>query len=130
MEELYAAASRNRFKPRAQLFVRSRTREQTSDERTVIQTGATNQDGPSAPFVNRIDGRNRIANIPGGRVFLGGLDNIDNVVRNAAALVRWHFVCADIKSSIDRGRVTADNLAAMSDGELQCESAFSRGGRT
>ena len=77
--------------------------------------------------MNIANGLYRIVDETGCRVLFGRLDDVDEVMTNAALLVQRHFVGADVEASVNGCRIAADNLAAMTSRELDGERALPRG---
>ena len=71
----------------------------------------------------------RFEDLARGRVFLGRVDNVNEMMRNTALLAQRHLVGADVEAAIHRGRIAADDFAAIPDGELQRERALACGRR-
>src|SRR4030095_7270523 len=65
-----------------------------------------------------------------GRVFVGRIGDVDQVMRDAAPLVERHLVGGGVATAINRGRVAVDDLAVEALGERNAEGAFARGGGT
>jgi hypothetical protein len=112
------------------LDVRARARKETAHERAIIKTCAPHDNRPPPALINLFNGFDRIARVSRRRVFVSRLDNVDQMMRNTAALRERHFVGADVESAIYRGRVAADDFAAAPQCELDAERALARGGRT
>ena len=86
--------------------------------------------GRRAARVDVADRRRRIARVLRRRVLVRRLDDVDQVMRDAALLGDRHFVGADVEAAIHRRRVAVDDLAAMPLGDRQRERALAGRGRT
>ena len=64
------------------------------------------------------------------RVLLGRIDDVDQMMRDAAAIGVGNLVGADVEPAIDRGRIAVDDLAAVALGDRQRQRALARRGRT
>ena len=78
--------------------------------------------------MSRID-RRRIARELRGGVLLGRIDDVDEMMRNAAALGSRDLVGADVEAAIDRGRIAVDDLAVEPLGERERQRALAGRGR-
>ena len=73
--------------------------------------------------------RGGVARVLRRRVLVGRIDDVDQVVRNAAPLGQRHLVGADVEAAIDRRRVAVDDLAAEPLGQRQRQRALAGRGR-
>lgn len=129
MEKLYASTLRNSFEPGAHLRVASRAGKESSRQRAVIKAGAADDNRPAPPAVNALDCGHGISDVPRRCVLFGRIGDIDDVVRNAAALIERNLVGADIKPAVNGGGIAADDFAAPPDRQLDAERAFACGSR-
>ena len=74
--------------------------------------------------MDRANRRGGVARKLRGGVLLGRLDDVDEVVRNAALLRLRQLVGADVEPAVDRGRVAVDDLAAVLLGERERQRAL------
>jgi len=124
VKELAAAPLRNLFEAAAHLGVGAWPWKEAPNQSAIVQPGATHDDRPPPAIVNLFDDGDRVANVARGGVFVRWLDDIDEVVRNAAPLGGRNFVRADIEAAIDRRRIAADDFAAAPERELDAQRAF------
>ncbi len=82
---------------------------------------------PSIPRVDVFDSGRCVACVPGRCVLLIRLNDVDEMMRNAAPLVSRHFVRADVKPPIDGCGIAADDFAPMPGREIDRERALARG---
>ena len=61
-----------------------------------------------------------------GRVDLGGIGDVDQMVGNAAPLIERELVSADVEATVHGGRVAADDFAAVALGQRQPKGALTR----
>ena len=102
VQALDAAALCHTLEARAQIRIATRSGEQTARQSAVIQPRAAHHDWqPPAPM-NVADDRSRVTRVLRGRVLVGRIRDIDQVMRNAAAVRRLEFVSADIEPAVDR----------------------------
>ncbi len=125
-----AAAGGNRFESRAQPAVPSRSREQAARQRAIVEAGAAHEERQSVPRMDVADRGSSVAGILRGRILRGRLDDVDEMVRDTTLFGQWDLVGADVESTIDRGRIAIDDLAATALGERESECALPRRGRT
>lgn len=129
MQKLYASTARDGFEPGACRRVGSGAGKESSRQGAVIEAGATDDNRPAPAAVNVVDCGHGISDVPRCGVLVGRIGDIDDVVRNAAALIQRHLVGADIKSTINGSGIAADDLAAAPDCQLDAERAFACGSR-
>jgi hypothetical protein len=80
--------------------------------------------------LNLANDRGALTGISSGRVLLTWIGNVNEMVWDTVLRICRNFVCSDVEASIDGGRVTADNFAAVADSQMKREAAFSRSRRT
>jgi hypothetical protein len=76
--------------------------------------------------LNIANDRGALTGISSGRVLLTWIGNVNEMVWDTVLRICRNFVCSDVEASIDGGRVTADNFAAVADSQMKREAAFSR----
>ena len=76
--------------------------------------------------VDLLDRRNRIAHVARRRVFVGRLDDVNQVMGNAAPLGERHLVGADVEAAVHGRRIAADDFAAAPQRQLDAERALAR----
>jgi hypothetical protein len=126
MEKLDAAASRDALEPAAHSGIRTRPRKKAARECAVVQTRAADDDRPASARINLFDRGNRIAHIARRRVFVGRLDDVNQVMGDAAALGRRHFVGADVEAAVHGRRIAADDFPAAPQRNLDAERTLAR----
>ena len=129
MQTFGAPAGGEAVEPIPQRLVGAGTGKQAPHERPVVEPGAADQNRePPAP-VHVADGGGRIARVLRGGIDLGGVGNVDEVVRDALPVAGGHLVGADVEAAVDRGRVAVEDLAVELAGQRQSERALPRRGR-
>jgi hypothetical protein len=98
-------------------------------QRAVIKARTPDEDRQLAARVNVGDHRSGVSSIPRRGVLLGGIGNVDEVMRDAAPFSHRDLVGADVEASIHGGRVAVDDLAVESFGDGDSERALPRRGR-
>jgi hypothetical protein len=78
--------------------------------------------------VDVADRGGRIARVLRRGVVVGRLGDVDQVVRDAAAIGDGDLVGADVEPAVDGGRVAVDDLAAVTLGDRQRQRALPRRG--
>ena len=129
MQRLDAFFPRDGLQPRAQLGVLSRTREQAARQRAVIKTRAADKDRQLSfrmQFPNR---PRRIAREVRRGVLVGRIGNVDQVMRNATALLDRNFVGADVEAAIYRRGIAVDDLAIETFGNGEAQRTLASGCR-
>ena len=130
MEKLDTSTRRDRVESLAHLRVGAGTGKQPSRQRPIVEAGAADENRPASACVDVLDGCQRISRVPRRRVLLGRLDDVDQMMRDAALLLRRHLVGADIEAAVDGGGIAADDLAAAPQRQLDAERALACCGRT
>ena len=129
MQALRPLSRRYPVEPGTQGVIRARAGEQASREGAVIEPGSPDQNRKTPPAVD-------LANRPLGvvrelccGVHLGGIGDVDQVMRDAPALLLRQLVGADVEAAVYRSRVAVDDLAPVAFGERQAEGTLAGGGR-
>src|SRR5690606_32605239 len=119
-ENAYAPFGEFRLEARAQRFVARRKAEVVDDARDV-QPRAAHEDRIRAPRMDSADGLARGLLVPGDGSVLGGVENVDHVVRDAAPFAERKLRCTDVHASVQLHGVCADDLgaAALAHDELR-----------
>jgi len=130
MEERQAATFSDRFDPRAQRGVSRGSREQASRQRPVIEAGSADDYRKTTATVNVPNSGGRVLRVLRGRVLGVRIDDVDQMMRNAAALRNRDLIRADVEPSIDSRRIAVDDLAAVLLRERERQRAFSGGRRS
>ena len=109
-------------------LVASRSRKHAADERTKIEARPSDDDRKAAARGDVGHGGGRIRPVARRRVHLGRLDDVDEVVRNAAALSGVELVGADVEAAVDGRRIAGNDLAVegLRNGERQGALAAGR----
>ncbi len=123
-------AARHPFQPRPQGRIGRRSGKQPAREGAEVEAGAADEDRQPAAPVDVADGRRRVAREPRGGVLVGGIDDVDEVVRDAAPLGDRHLVGADVEAAVDGRGVAVDDLAAEALGGGQRQRRLARGRRS
>src|SRR5437867_3992854 len=129
MEERRAPAFGDGLQSRPQRGIPSRPRKQTPRQRTVVKTGAAGEDGETAAGMNVPHDRGRVARKLRRGVLVGRLDDVDKVVRDAAAIGGRDLVGADVEAAVHRRRIAVDDFAAEPLRDGQGQGALSRRSR-
>jgi hypothetical protein len=129
VQELHSTACRDSLKARAHCRVGARSREQTPSQSPIVETGATDEDRPSAPGINVVDGSHRVADVLCRRVLLERLDDVDDVMRDTSPLSDRHLVGADVEATVDGGGIAADDFAAACQRDVDPKRALAGSGR-
>jgi len=124
VQEWRAAPVRNLLEAPAQRVVASRSWEESSRQRTVVEACTANDNRQAAARLNVSDDLRRVARVLRRCVHLGGFGNVDQVMGNGASIGISHLVGADVEPAIDRGRVAVDNLALERFGERKRQGAL------
>src|SRR5207253_1786788 len=130
MQKCHLASRGNLLQPGPQFDVLGWSRKQSARQRPEVKPGSADDERQMATSVNRTDGGRRVARILRRRVLLGGLRDVNQVMRDAVLLLDPDLVRADVESAVDRSRVAVDDLAAVAGRECQRQRALSRRGRT
>ena len=120
----------NPVEPRTHRDIRAGAWKETAHQSAIVETGAADENRPMAACVDAVDRRHRVAHVACGSVFIGWLDDVDEVMRNSAAFGHRHLVGADIETPIHRRRVATDDLAAVPQCQFDAQRALPRGSRT
>ena len=94
-----------------------------------IEHRAAHQQRQSPAAADLADQLAGIVHEAGGRIRLGGLDQIDQVMRHRSQLGDAWLGGADVHAAIDQRRVDADDLEIEALGETHGDRALARGGR-
>jgi hypothetical protein len=124
MEALDATPIGHSIQALAEYVVCSRTREKTAGEGPVVKARAADEDRQPVPGVNLADDARGVTGKARGGIDLRWIRDVDEVMRDAAALLEWQLVGADVEAAIDSGGIAVDDLAAVPLGERQAECAF------
>ena len=124
-----AAPLGDRLEPRAQRRVAPGPGKQAARQRAVVEAGAADENRQPAARVDVADHRRRVARVLRRGVLVGRIDDVDQVMRDAAPLGDRHLVGADVEAAIDGGRIAVDDLAAEALGERQRQRALAGRGR-
>src|SRR6266576_936816 len=100
MQTFRAAARGDGFQPSTKLGIAAGTRKQTTCEHAVVKTCSAGKNRQPAPRVDVADDGRRVERELRGRVFCRGIDDVDQVMRDAAALGGRQLVGADIETAI------------------------------
>ena len=125
-QTLDSAARRDGLQPRPQRRVLAGPGKQPSRQRPIVEPGPADQNRHAAARQDVADRGGRVARVVGGAVFGGRLDDVDEMVRDAALIGDRHLVGADVEAAVDRRRIAVDDLAAKPLGERQSERALAR----
>src|SRR5262249_27521278 len=120
----------NRLEPPAQGGTRARPWKKTPGQSPVIQTGAAHEDWKPAAAMDVGNDRGGVARELSCGVLFGGLYDIDEMMRDAATILEIDLVGADVESSIDRGRIAADDFAVVTGRSFHSEGALAGCGRS
>ena len=106
-----------------------RTGEETEQQRAQVEAGAAGDDGQMAPAGDVRDGNAGVSAIVAGRVAVVWRGDIDEVMRDLAALFERWLGRADLEIAIDGDGVAADHfsLEELREAEGQRGFATSRG---
>ena len=115
--------------PVAQRLIPDRSLKKSFEQRTQVEAGASRQNGKPAARRNFRDGRARQARVFAGSAELVGIENIDQVMGNTAALGQRQFRRANIEVAIYLQRVAVDNFSVELFRDEKCQIALSRSGR-
>ena len=113
VQVLDPARPRPRVQPGAHRVVAARAIEEALDQRAEVEARAADEDGQATTRGDVADAGRRVAGELRGRVDVGRIDDVDQVVRDATLLVRRHLVGADVEAPVDGGRVAVDDLAPV-----------------
>ena len=117
------------LEPRAHGRIGQRQIVKTFDECLRVEQGAADQQRLMSAGADLADQTSRIGREAGGRVRLGGLDQVDQVVRDRGPLGQRRLGGADVHAAIDQRRVDADDLDRPVRGQGHRCGALARGGR-
>ena len=126
---LGAAAFAQKHESAAQGRVGGRGLEEGLAQGAQVEARAADEERRAAARLNLVNRGERVARPVGGGVGALGRDEIYEVVRDAAPLVRRDFRRGDLDLSVDLYRVAVDDLAARAQRERDAEVALARGGR-
>lgn len=108
----------------AQRFVSWWTGEKRSSQRSQIETGAADEQRYATTAFDFLDLLCRFASPFAGGVVDVRRDEINQVVRDAFALVERHLGGSDLDLFVDLDGVAVDDLAVELEGDFDSESAF------
>ena len=108
---------------------RAGTRKQPARQRAEVEAGAADQNRQPPARLDVADRGRGIARVLRGRVVVGRIGDVDQVVRDAAPIADRDLVGADVEAAIDGGRVAVDDLAAVALGDRQRQRALPGRGR-
>jgi hypothetical protein len=82
MQARHAAPLGNPVEPRTHRDIRAGAWKETAHQGAIVETGAADENRPMAACVDAVDRRHRVAHVACGSVFIGWLDDVDEVMRN------------------------------------------------
>jgi hypothetical protein len=113
----------------AQRRVGRRIGEQPFQERADVEARAAHQEHRAAAPVDLGGGGPRVGRVAAGVVRLVGAHHVEQVVRDARALLERRLGGPDVEVAVDLHRVGVHDLAAEAQGELDRERRLAGGGR-
>ena len=111
MQPLGSTALRHACQPRAQPRVASGAGEEASRERAVVQARPPDENRQSASRRDVANRGGRLTRVPRSGVLLHRVGNVDEMMKDSAALIERDLVGTDVESTIDRRRIAADDFA-------------------
>ena len=123
VETLDAAPGGNRVQAGAAGGVTTGSREQAARQSTEVKTGPAGDNREPTARVDIADDGRRVMRVLRGRVLTGRVDDVDQMMRNAAAISQRHFVGANIETTSDSRRIAVDDLAVVALGDCQRQRA-------
>ena len=117
----------DRFEPPAKRAVAGRTWEQPARQRTVVQPCTADEDGQASAALNRAYDGCGVTGVPRRCVLLDWLNDVHEMVLDAALLAGRNLLRADVKPAVYGGRIAADDLPVVALCERQRERALSGG---
>jgi hypothetical protein len=97
---------------------------QSFEERTKIETGASDDNGKMSTPGYLGERGTCLTGVFSGREGLAGIDNIDEVMPHAGAIVARRLGGPDFKAAIDGNRIATENFAEKPLREMDGESGF------
>src|SRR5689334_6080511 len=110
--------------PRPKVDVADRSRREALEQRAQVKAGAAHHDWKPAAELNRRNNFSGQARIRTSREVLIEIDDVDQVMTNAAPLDRRQLGAADLQAAVDLNRVATDDLSRESFGQHQAEFTF------
>ena len=130
VQELGASTRGDRLETGAQGDVATGAGKQSSRQGAVIEPRPTDDQWQRAARLNLANHPSRIASVMRRRVFVGRIDDVDEVMRDPLPLHHRHLVGADVEAPVHGGRIAVDDLAAEPVSQRNRQGALANGGRT
>src|SRR5881397_3819845 len=130
MERLTPPPHPDGFQPGSQSGVPPRARKEAACQRAIVEPRPAHENREFAASVNPAHGGRGVPRVLGCRVLVHRINDVDQVMRDAAPGFERHFVCTDVESSIDGRRVAVDDLAVVALGQRERQRAFAGRRRT
>src|SRR5262245_35520556 len=97
----------------AQLLVGARARKETARQRSIVETGTSDQNREPSPLVDVANSGRRIARVLCGGVDLGRIRDVDEMVRDTTSRLDRELVRADVETAVHGRRIAVDDLPIM-----------------
>src|SRR5687768_4026670 len=114
MQLFHAFAPGDALQPPPKLSIFAGPWKQAAGQRAIVEPGAAGENRQLPPFMNAGNDPSRVARIVRGGVLLRRAGDVDQVMRNAAALMQRNLIGADIEPAIDGSGIAVDDLAVES----------------
>jgi len=98
------------------------------EERAEVKPGSGGEDGQFGAAAEIVEREERVAAVVAGGEDFVGLDEVDEVMRDAVLLARRDLRGADVEVAIDLGRIADEDFAVEALGEFDAERGFAGGG--
>ena len=118
-----------RLERRAHRRVPAGAWEKAVQEGLEIEAGAAGHDGEPAPGRDAPGGGQGVADEVRGRVLDLGVDDVDEMMGDAAPRLRIGLVGADVEAAVDLDGVAADHFAVEAPGQVDGDAALADRGR-
>jgi hypothetical protein len=125
VQERVASTTRNALETLPKFGITSGTGKESARQRTVVEAGAADHERQSAARDHLTDDPARILSVLRSSVLARRINDVDQMMRDAATLGRRHLVGADVEAAVDGCRVAVDDLAAVALGSRERERALS-----
>ncbi len=129
MQKRQTTAFGDRFQASAKRRIAAGAGKEAARQRAIVEAGAAGQNRDQPARMDRSDRRGGVARVLGGRVFVGWIRDVDQMVWNTAPLRERQLVGPDVEPAVDGGRVAVDDFPAVPLGDGQRQRALPRRGR-
>ncbi len=126
MEIGAAAPARQALQPRAQVFVSAWPLEQPFQRRPQVESRAADHHRRLSPSRDLLQCRARQPRVVAGAGFLMPIEDVDQVMGDAASFAGGRLRRTDVEAAIKLDRVVVDDLAAQTLGETDRQLALAR----